>query len=113
MADLNSLSGLYRELERDFLVTLVTYILLRSQQLVLGDCCVKFQKRRKGRGKKLEKLTRSEHKTFERTVSGFFILDKQEEAVSFESLLKSTLCREQTTPAWCDSCGRYQHTVNN
>ncbi|XP_020913872.1 PAN2-PAN3 deadenylation complex catalytic subunit PAN2 [Exaiptasia diaphana] len=32
-------------------------------------------------------------------------------AVSFESLIESTLCREQSMQAWCDKCGRYQPTV--
>jgi len=31
-------------------------------------------------------------------------------AISFEDVVCSSLCPEQTTPAWCDKCKKYQTT---
>lgn len=36
----------------------------------------------------------------------------QQAPVSFESLLLSSMCREQNMQAWCDQCSRYQPTVS-
>ena len=33
--------------------------------------------------------------------------------VSFASVLCSSLCPEQTTPAWCDTCNKYQPTSHS
>jgi len=37
--------------------------------------------------------------------------EKQQGPVSFESVLLSSLCREQSMQAWCEQCSRYQPTV--
>ncbi|KAJ7336670.1 poly(A)-specific ribonuclease [Desmophyllum pertusum] len=37
--------------------------------------------------------------------------EKQQGPVSFESVLMSSMCREQSMQAWCDHCSRYQPTV--
>ncbi|XP_020628077.1 PAB-dependent poly(A)-specific ribonuclease subunit PAN2-like [Orbicella faveolata] len=37
--------------------------------------------------------------------------EKQLGPVSFESVLLSSLCREQSMQAWCEQCSRYQPTV--
>ena len=35
------------------------------------------------------------------------------QVVSFASVLCSSLCPEQTTPAWCDGCNKYQPTSHS
>ena len=39
-------------------------------------------------------------------------IEKQQGPVSFESVLLSSLCREQSMQAWCEQCSRYQPTVS-
>ena len=35
------------------------------------------------------------------------------QVVSFASVLCSSLCPEQTTPAWCERCNKYQPTSHS
>ena len=35
------------------------------------------------------------------------------QTVSFASVLCSSLCPEQTTPAWCEKCSKYQPTSHS
>ncbi|XP_027041539.1 PAN2-PAN3 deadenylation complex catalytic subunit PAN2-like isoform X1 [Pocillopora damicornis] len=39
--------------------------------------------------------------------------EKQQGPVSFESVISSSLSREQSMQAWCDQCSRYQPTVQS
>lgn len=45
-------------------------------------------------------------------VSGFSS-DKTGKNYDFAQVLKRSVCLEQNTQAWCDSCERYQPTVSN
>ena len=41
-----------------------------------------------------------------------FVDKTQQVPVSFESVLLSSMCREQSMQAWCQQCSRYQPTVS-
>ncbi len=39
--------------------------------------------------------------------------ESKEEAIKFEEVVCSSLCPDQTTPAWCEKCRKYQPTLQS
>ena len=52
-------------------------------------------------------------KTKKVSIFEFFLLDGEDEKMSFAQLLQRSICREQVTQAWCDQCGKYKPHVSD